>query len=237
VIRHLPLTFALLASLVLVFAAELYVAQTCCGTAAMTETLIGTPSEEVLMRSGALVTQRGIETKWWTLFTSMFVHIGVLHLALNGMALAQLGYLLEGLFGRRAMAISFFASGVAAAVASHIEVIDDPRLSVYAGASGAIFGLLGTLIVALRRSRSDGWSHNLSRRLLGCATFNVVIGVAFAAIAAWLGSEYTVANGAHLAGLASGALIGWLPLRIRERPFSSALVNRLSGARSVPRDT
>src|SRR5262249_56428754 len=58
------------------------------------------------------------EGEYWRLVTSMFLHGGLLHLALNGWALFQLGSLLELLMGSRRMLLIYFASGVAGSLAS-----------------------------------------------------------------------------------------------------------------------
>lgn len=87
--------------------------------------------------------------QWWRLFTSMFVHFGILHLAFNMMVLADAGPFLERLLGRPAYAVLYVLSGLAGSVAS---VWWHP-FGVGAGASGAIFGVYGGLlgVLLLRR--------------------------------------------------------------------------------------
>ena len=97
-----------------------------------------------LMHWGA---NRGLLTlggEWWRLFTCMFLHIGVIHLAFNMWCLWDLGALAESLYGHWTFASVYLISGVAGSVAS---VAWHPG-TVSAGASGAIFGIAGALIAS-----------------------------------------------------------------------------------------
>src|ERR1051326_7249869 len=55
----------------------------------------------------------------------------------------------------------------------------------------------------------------LASRLPGCLVFNLALGLIVSAIAAWSGLSFMIANGAHVAGLATGAVIGFLPIPVR----------------------
>lgn len=88
--------------------------------------------------------------EWWRLLTSGFLHYGLLHLAMNMLALWVLGRDLEMLLGRVRFLAVYFLSMFAGAVA--VFVLGEPGTAT-AGASGAIYGLMGAVLVAVLRLR------------------------------------------------------------------------------------
>jgi rhomboid protease GluP len=135
----------------------------------------------------------------WRLFTSLFVHIGLMHLAFNMWVLWSYAPITEALFGRAGFVILYFSAGLVASATSafwHPETIS-------AGASGAIFGMVGAMIAALGLStRRD----SPAGPLVAFVVFNVIFGITVPAID----------NAAHLGGLGGGWLCGKLlgpPLR------------------------
>jgi membrane associated rhomboid family serine protease len=102
----------------------------------------------VLVRFGAKVTWLVARGEYWRLFTAIFLHIGFVHLAFNSYALYILGPQVESLFGRSRFLVLYLLSGLAGSVASYAL-----SNSTSAGASGAIFGLVGALVVYLVRHR------------------------------------------------------------------------------------
>jgi rhomboid protease GluP len=171
------------------------------GAVFVVETLLGgSTSKRVLVILGAnvpeLVLQHG---QWWRLLTSMFLHIGLLHLLLNGWVLYQLGSLFEVWFGAGRLLTVYFASGLVGSLVSVLTMPDQVALS--AGASGAVFGLLGALIAFLGRRRQHllPAARSLLWQLAGWAAFNVVFGFTVSGID----------NAAHLGGCAVGLLLGW----------------------------
>ena len=82
-----------------------------------------------------------LQHEYWRLFTSVFVHGGFIHLAVNMWSLFVIGPLVERIYGNWAFAVLYVAAGIGGAIAS---VAASPvRIGV--GASGAICGLLGAL--------------------------------------------------------------------------------------------
>jgi rhomboid protease GluP len=164
----------------------------------------GSTNPEVLVALGAnhpaLVLAEG---EWWRLVASMFLHIGFAHLLLNGWALFQLGALVETLLGSLRLLIVYFVSGIAGSLAS---IFFTQQLS--AGASGAIFGLLGVLISFLLRRRDmlTPAAKSLLGQLVLWAGINVVFGFI----------NPGIDNSAHLGGFAAGFLLGFI-LRERQR--------------------
>lgn len=137
------------------------------------------------------------------LFTSLFAHGGLLHLAFNLLALLTFGTLLERTIGSGRYLVLYFVSGIAANLA-HAYLSPVPVV----GASGAIFGVLGTLVLL----RPLVWTMLLFILpipiLLASALYVALVPLLAAA-------DPYVAHGAHLAGMAAGMMGALLiaPLR------------------------
>lgn len=136
--------------------------------------------------------------EWWRVLTAAFLHIGPVHLAMNMLALLLFGSELERQLGRARYLAVYVASALGGAVA--IQLLGDPRV-VVAGASAAIYGLLGALGVLMLAGRQD------VRGLLTLLAINVFI--SFLPGISLLG---------HLGGLVAGALAGGILLLARRRP-------------------
>ena len=149
----------------------------------------------------AILTASG---EWWRMLTSMFLHGGILHIAVNMWALRNLGYTAELFYGRRNFLIIYFLSGLAGSAGT--MVWNPIRVSV--GASGAIFGVAGAL-AALVYFKKLPVDRALLRRdvgsIGGVIIFNLIIGARLA----------TIDNSAHVGGLIAGTLLGFaLPATI-----------------------
>jgi rhomboid protease GluP len=144
--------------------------------------------------------------EYWRLVTSMFLHGGLLHLALNAWALYQIGALFEILVGSPKMLLVYFVTGIAGSLVS-AWFSQVPSV----GASGAIFGLLGAMIAFLLRRR--GALTPQGKAILMQLVFWAVINVFFGF------STPGIDNSAHLGGCAAGLLLGFvLPERRRALP-------------------
>ena len=126
--------------------------------------------------------------EWWRLVTAAFLHGSFLHIAFNMYVLFALGPTLDRILGHSRYLILYVMAAIGGGVASY--VFSDMR-TVSVGASGAIFGLMGALVVAGRRLRYD------VTQVLVLLAINVVIGF-FAAGVDWR---------AHLGGLVTGAAV------------------------------
>jgi membrane associated rhomboid family serine protease len=104
----------------------------------------GGDDAETLVSWGASFGPRTTNGEWWRLVASMFVHTGTFQLLVNGVALVQLGLILERLVGHATFAAVYFAAGL---LASIVGLSDNP-IGVSSGASGAIFGLYGLLLAS-----------------------------------------------------------------------------------------
>jgi membrane associated rhomboid family serine protease len=94
---------------------------------------------------GSVTLVRGVDDgAWWQLVTSMFTHVEPLHIAFNMLALYFLGPMLETVLGRARFLAVYLVSGLVGSAT--VMVLSNPH-SQTLGASGAIFGLMGALVV------------------------------------------------------------------------------------------
>jgi rhomboid protease GluP len=162
------------------------------------ETLAGgSTSMQSLVKLGAQVNALVALGHYWRLVAAMFLHIGLMHLAFNAYALFILGRDIEGFYGHLRFTAIYFISGLAGNVAYYAF---GPN-AVSAGASGAIFGLMGAEIALLVSNRALFGSSRKSR-LLNLA-FLLVINLVY-------GFANTGINMlAHLGGLTAGLALGF----------------------------
>ncbi len=134
---------------------------------------------------------------WWQLITSGFSHVEVWHIGFNMLALWMLGPLIEKLLGRsRFLAIYF----IAALAGSGVAVLFSPTFGMTLGASGAIFGLMGAvLLIAIKHQGNV-------RSILIWLGLNVAITVTNLGQISWEGHL-----GGFLGGLAATAAVIYLP--------------------------
>lgn len=136
--------------------------------------------------------------EWWRLGTAMFLHFGLVHLGMNMWALWDGGRLVERLYGSLRFTVIFLASGL---TGNLLSLIVEGDRAVSGGASGAIFGIYGALLVWLWRERRTVHPTEF-RWLFGGAAL-------FSAVTIGLGLLITgIDNAAHIGGLVSGALLG-----------------------------
>jgi rhomboid protease GluP len=155
-----------------------------------------TQPPEVLAR-GALVPAAVAGGQVWLLLSSMFLHSGFIHLALNMLSLYFLGSFVEQAFGKSRFLALYLCSGLAGGIAYlYFGAFEVPAV----GASGAIFGLLGGVFGYSVRRGSFSWQNPLIRQLLILTALNLYIGF----------SVPNISNTAHIGGLLGGAAFGWL---------------------------
>ena len=137
--------------------------------------------------------------EYYRLLTSVLMHFGISHLVNNMIIQFVLGDNLERALGRIKYLVFYLVCGVGANVFSMIVSINDYEPAVSAGASGAIFGVIGGLLYAVIRNR--GQLEDLSTRQL---TMLVVCSLYFGF------TSTGVNNAAHIGGLVLGFLLGVL---------------------------
>jgi membrane associated rhomboid family serine protease len=150
-----------------------------------------------IVNLGALVPQLVADGQYWRLFTAMFLHANLLHLAFNMYALYLFGNLIEDALGTARFVLIYVLCGLLASITSF--AFSSP-FQVGVGASGAIFGLLGAWV-----------AYNFRRRGSALAAANLQTALLIVGINVFLGFSIPgIDNFAHLGGLASGAVAGWL---------------------------
>lgn len=152
--------------------------------------------------------------QYWRLITSGFLHFGVLHIAMNMFALFQLGRALEGGLGRSRFVGVYLASLLAgSAGVIVVQRISGPSgYSATAGASGAIFGLLGCLALGMRARGISIMKSGLGITLL----INLAITVGIPG----------VSLGGHLGGFIGGMICG--AVLLSARPILSKKLTQLT---------
>lgn len=103
------------------------------------------PRTEDLVKFGALTSQFS-NGEYWRIISSMFMHGGIMHLIQNMVVLGIAGFFSENIFGNRRFVLIYFLSGIIAGVSS---LLWHEGNVILVGASGAIFGVIGSLAMAL----------------------------------------------------------------------------------------
>jgi membrane associated rhomboid family serine protease len=156
--------------------------------------IMGGGSTRALVNLGALWPAAVlVQHEYWRMFTSMFLHSGILHIAFNMWALWVIGGFMEAAVGRLKLVVLYFISGFAGSV---LVLVAAPANSLVVGASGAIFGLFGALAVHAFLNRGRDFQ---SRALLGNVLFLLVINLVFTFSAGFVSWQ------AHIGGLVTGA--------------------------------
>lgn len=174
--------------------------------------------------------------QWWRVVTAMFVHVGALHLATNMWCLWNLGLIGEPLLGYFGLASVYLLTGISGNLLS--LTFNGPG-QVGAGASGAVFGIAGILIVLFSNKRlaepRPGFRgialedlKAIRRSVLSFAALNLLIGVGSMARPLMRGihlDDLHIDNLAHVGGFVFGLLLG-LPLLSRMTSGRQAYLSR-----------
>lgn len=163
-------------------------------------------------RAFGLVPARVGLGEWWRIATSALLHVGLVHLAFNGLLLWRLGQLLEPTLGPGTF-LGITASGVAGGglgviglawlvVATPLgtmpgaaRILGAGPLTMTVGASGAVFGLMGAVLVLLRRRGIDPWATEEGSTIGGLVLLNLILTLAIPSISV----------GGHIGGLIGGS--------------------------------
>jgi membrane associated rhomboid family serine protease len=168
--------------------------------------------EEVLLAFGAKTNywvQHGHQ--YWRLVTPIFIHVNLLHVLINMYSLWVIGPWVEKLYGSAKFVVFWVVTGIAGVVASYLTVIPGSRPGLIgsfliktadvpsAGASGALFGLVGVLFVfgiKYRHELPEGFKRAFGTGMVPIILLN--LGIGFLA-------RGVIDNAAHMGGLLSGA--------------------------------
>ena len=170
------------------------------------------PNPAIIINWGSNFGPLTLNGEWWRLFTCMFVHFGLLHLAFNMWVLWAIGRTTERMFGSLHFALLYVFAGLCGSMTS---LWWHPNVNS-AGASGAIFGLFGGLLTFVLNPASG-----VPPTIVAGHRRSLVIFILYTLIGGI--TRGGVDNAAHLGGLIGGFLIGWLltrPLDVtaREKP-------------------
>jgi len=187
--RMLPVTGLLIAINVAVFVAESL------QPASSPDSPGGSQDTGVLAQLGATVPDMLASGQYWRLFTACFLHIGLAHIATNMLALLWLGGLAERFYGPLRFLGIYLAAGIGGNLLTGLVAPNN----VGAGASGAIFGILGAMLVASWRNRAvigEAASRAIFANLGQLLVLNIVISF-LPGIGLW----------AHAGGAVTGAVL------------------------------
>jgi rhomboid protease GluP len=176
-----------------------------------------------------------VYSEWWRIVTAMFVHVGWIHLLGNMWCLWNLGLLAEPLIGSAGVLEVYILTGAAGNLLStlynwwvnyHVwEITHSLTAFPYgAGASGAVFGIAGALIILLKSHRLPVPSlelHKLRRSVILFAVINLVIGFTISLGVIVRHTGVSIDNMAHLGGFSCGLL------------FAAPMVPRIGSSRDT----
>jgi membrane associated rhomboid family serine protease len=150
---------------------------------------------EFLLPGGQPVPGFGVAGgEWYRVITGGFLHANVVHLLFNMVALFSIGRILEPVLGRVRFVTLYFVSLICGSLG--VLALDPHALTV--GASGAVFGLLGAMVIAQRSAGIDPWASGLG----------LVIGINLLLTFTIPG----ISIGGHIGGLVGGLVAGWVLL-------------------------
>jgi rhomboid protease GluP len=155
------------------------------------------PNGYVHIKWGSNYTPLTLTGDWWRLVTNVFIHFGIIHIAMNMYCLYVVGIYLEPMLGKTRYIAAYLCTGVLASIVSlwwHKEGVNS------AGASGAIFGLYGLFLALLTTKLIPEKVRKAQLQSIGIfVVYNLVYGM-----------KGGVDNAAHIGGLISGFIAGYL---------------------------
>lgn len=181
------------------------------------------PTPDQLMHYGANnATNVLVDGEWGRIVSAMFVHVGLIHLATNMWCLWNLGLLAEPLLGSAGLVAAYILTGAAGNLLSvgvnwtfpDHDAAGNILSSVGAGASGAVFGIAGLLIILLESKRLPvprEELRSLRKSVIYFAGLNLVIGFSVNFSSSHFGYALHIDNWAHLGGFGGGLLMA-MPL-------------------------
>jgi len=153
---------------------------------------------QMLIRWGANFGPYTTDGQWWRLLSAAFLHGGLVHLAVNMLTLADVGRLCERLFGWRRFLLLYLLSGLAGSAAS---VWWNPQVNSV-GASGALFGVLGAVLVYMLDRR-----NGIEPRAMKVHAASMAVFIGYGVVNGLTSTR--IDNAAHLGGLVAGVILGF----------------------------
>ncbi len=161
-----------------------------------------TTDSQFMVDHGAMFTPLVQDGQYWRLFSAMFLHFGFEHLAYNMFSLFFLGDILENILGPLRYLAVYLAGGIGGNAVSYLMSLHKGIYKVSAGASGAIFAVMGAFFYIAIRNRKRFGSDGM-RRLLLMVVLMIMQGIV----------DRGVDQSAHMGGMAAGFLMGIIVYR------------------------
>ena len=180
-----------------------------CSTLILGAGILQTPAEKLMLWGGNVASevQHG---QWWRLLTATFLHSGIVHLAMNMIGLAGAGTMVERIYGHRQFALIYLGSGL---MGSAMSLHFSAQKAVSVGASGAVFGVVGALLVSVLKHRKQ------LPKVFGKQTLGGITAFLFHSLSQGF-AQQGIDNAAHIGGLLGGCLIALiLPERFDKEKF------------------
>lgn len=155
-----------------------------------------TRSAYFMMEHGAMVSEYVLGGEWYRLFTAIFLHFGAEHLICNMFMQYFLGDMLLRAVSQWRFTVIYLFAGLSGSVTSLVHMLWSGDYAVSAGASGAIYGLIGALLWVVLRNRGSFEGISLPRMLLACVVY-ISYGFTDGSVDAW----------AHLGGAVGGLVL------------------------------
>jgi membrane associated rhomboid family serine protease len=153
-----------------------------------------------------------------TLFTSMFLHADIFHIAGNMLYLYIFGDNIEDFFGHLRFLLFYFVCGIVADLAHILTITSTAGLLIPTlGASGAISGVMGAYILLYPKARIETLTLTFIITVVSIpAVFFLGFWFILQLLYTWLGMGGNVAYGAHIGGFAAGIVLSWIAKRKRK---------------------
>lgn len=162
--------------------------------------------------------------QWWRLLTATFLHNGVVHILMNMAGLYFIGKTVERIYGRYLTVLIYLGSGL---MGSALSLYFSARNGISIGASGAVFGMAGAMLVGVYQHRAKLPKAFTKQTMSGMGMYVVY------SLVQGFGSS-GIDNAAHVGGLIGGCVIAWiLPERFDIESFQKMWVSRATSAISA----
>jgi membrane associated rhomboid family serine protease len=152
-----------------------------------------------IYQRGALFGPLVADGEWWRIVTAGFLHAGIIHIAFNMYFLYFLGQILEPMIGKLRFGLIYAVSLLGGSFAVMVYSPNSPTV----GASGAVFGLMGAAILAMRARGIDPMQSGLGVTLL------LNLGITFLIPG--------ISKAGHVGGLIAGGIVGYLLFEVADR--------------------
>ncbi|WP_263772617.1 rhomboid family protein [Propionivibrio soli] len=182
---------------------------------------VGSAGADKLLLWGGNAASEVQKGDWWRLVSATFLHSGLMHVAMNMFGLYAAGVTVERIYGSYPFLLIYFASGL---LGSALSLHFSAQQTVSVGASGAVFGITGALLVAVLQHRGT-LPRTFSKQTISGVGFFILYSLV---------QGFThpgIDNAAHIGGLLGGCLTALiLPERFDFETFNGALRQRALAA-------